>query len=184
MITKVVSKKDTTCETCGGTIPANTPKLYNRDAVPGHQSKHWDCGTDEQRAEALNPPPRDRSDGRHAYEDGVMVEKYCPRCTRWKHPSAFNKNASNADGLQFWCRKCAKDHSPHIKRGTGSPRPHLRKGSENASEAPVAVEPTTEPADNGQSLTSALTLSVEQLEKLLEVKRLEEQLESLKAELS
>lgn len=34
--------------------------------------------------------------------------KYCRRCSEDKDESEFNRNSSNKDGLQNWCRECTK----------------------------------------------------------------------------
>lgn len=34
--------------------------------------------------------------------------KHCRRCSEDKDESEFNRNSSNKDGLQNWCRECTK----------------------------------------------------------------------------
>ena len=38
----------------------------------------------------------------------VMEHKFCRRCEKVLPLDAFNRNKSNPDGLQDWCRPCQK----------------------------------------------------------------------------
>jgi hypothetical protein len=87
--------------------------------------------------------------------------KTCTRCNVKKKAGAFNAHGSSKDGLQSWCRECARDYDVARRKAGKVPKPPARRRSKRVTKTTCELEAV-------KSIACALQpLKVEQRERVL-----------------